>query len=295
MDPVAAAILESWSFEPEVIVGLALLTLVYLRGFQEIRAQLPARFPAWRRTAFVAGVGAVAVALVSPLDAFADVLLQVHMAQHWLLMMVAPPLLWLGAPAVPLLRGLPRRWLRRGVGPLLAWPRLRRGLGRLTHPVVTWLAWALTTLVWHVPAAYEAALRSRDWHDLEHMMFLGASLLFWYPLISPWPARASVVRPGLVLYLAAAAVFNTVFSAIFAFSSRLFYTTYVDGPRPWSIDPLTDQNAAGAFLWVATSLPMLIGVVGLLVPMLDLQRELKKLSKTTGIIMGDVIGKPLFV
>ncbi len=273
MDPVAAAILASWSFEPEVVAGLALVTLVYLRGFQEIRGQLPGRFPAWRRTAFLAGVGTVAVALVSPLDAFADLLLQVHMAQHWLLMMVAPPLLWLGAPVVPLLRGLPHRWLRRGVGPLLAWPRLRRGLDRLTHPVVTWLAWALTTLVWHAPFAYEAALRSRGWHDLEHAMFLGASLLFWYPLLSPWPARVPAARSGLVLYLGAAAIFNTVFSAVFAFSNRVFYTTYLDAPRPWDIEPLADQNAAGAFLWVAASLPMLIGVVGLLVPMLDLHRE----------------------
>lgn len=280
MDPVAAAILASWSFEPEVVAGLALVTLVYLRGFREIRIQLPARFPAWRRAAFLSGLGAVAVALVSPLDAFADLLLQVHMAQHWLLMMVAPPLLWLGAPAVPLLRGLPRRWLRWGVGPLLAWPRLRRGLDRLTHPVTTWLAFCLTTLVWHAPVAYEAALRSRDWHDLEHAMFLGASLLFWYPLLSPWPARAPVARPGLVLYLGAAAVFNTVFSAVFAFSNRVFYTAYVDAPRPWGIDPLADQNAAGAFLWVAASLPMLIGVVGLLVPMLDLPRERDALRGT---------------
>jgi cytochrome c oxidase assembly factor CtaG len=279
VDPVAIAILASWSFPPGVVVGLAAATFLYLKGFRELRAQLPGRFPAWRRTAFLAGMGTVALALVSPIDAFADLLLQVHMLQHWLLMMVAPPLLWLGAPVVPLLRGLPRSWLHRGLGPLLAWPRLQRGLRHLTQPVATWLAWSLTTLVWHLPVAYEAALRSRNWHDLEHAMFLGASLLFWYPLISPWPARVAVARPGLVLYLGAAAVFNTLFSAAFAFSNRVFYTPYLDAPRLWGIEPLADQNAAGAFLWVAASLPMLLGVVGLLVPMLDLQRERRVLER----------------
>jgi cytochrome c oxidase assembly factor CtaG len=273
VDPVAAAIFASWSFEPEVVAGLVLVTLVYLRGFREIRIQLPGRFPAWRRAAFLAGVASLALALVSPLDAFADLLLQVHMAQHWLLVMVAPPLLWLGAPTVPLLRGLPRRWLKRGLGPFLAWPGLRRGLDRCTQPWVAWLVWSLTTLAWHAPIAYEAALRSRDWHDLEHAMFLGAGLLFWYPLLAPWPARTPTTRPVLVLYLGAAAIFNTVFSAAFAFSSRVFYSSYASAPRPWGIDALSDQNAAGALLWVGASLPMLIGVVAIVVPMLDLQRE----------------------
>ena len=218
MDPAAAAILESWSFEPGVLLALSAIALIYLRGFRAVARQLPARFPAWRRAAFLGGVATIAIALVSPIDAFADVLLQVHMLQHWLLMMVAAPLLWLGAPVVPLLRGLPRRWLKQGLGPFLAWPELRRGLERLSHPVVALLVFIGTTLVWHTPTAYEAALRSRDWHDLEHAMFLGAAMLFWYPVLSPWPARRSASSPAMVLYLAAAALFNTVFSASFAFS-----------------------------------------------------------------------------
>jgi cytochrome c oxidase assembly factor CtaG len=300
VDPVAAAILGSWSFEPWVVVGLALLSIVYLRGFREIRVQLPGRFPAWRRSAFLAGVGALALALVSPLDAFADLLLQVHMAQHWLLVMVAPPLLWLGAPTVPLLRGVPRRWLKRGLGPFLAWAALRRGLDRCTHPVMAWLGWSLTTLAWHAPIAYEAALRSQDWHDLEHAMFLGAGLLFWYPLLAPWPARATTARPVLVLYLGAAAIFNTVFSAVFAFSSRVFYASYASAPRPWGIDALADQNAAGALLWVGASLPMLIGVVALVVPMLDLPRERDALrnadraAPTRGPRRTDLLTLPVF-
>lgn len=272
MDPVAAAILASWSFEPGLVAALLLVTSVYLRGFHVLRAQLPARFPRWRRGAFLAGMVALLLALVSPLDALADLLLQVHMAQHWLLMMVAPPLLLMGAPAIPLLRGLPRGWLRRGLGPFLAWPALQRGLRRVTHPVFAGLAWALTTLLWHWPPAYQAALRSPLWHDLEHASFVVASLLFWHAVIAPWPAHRQVSRAGSVILLGLAALFNTVFSAVFTFSTRVFYPVYLEAPRPWGIDALTDQNTAGALIWVATSLPMLVAAVALLVSLLESPR-----------------------
>jgi cytochrome c oxidase assembly factor CtaG len=278
VDPIVSAVLASWSLEPFVLLGLVLVTLVYLRGFHAVARQLPHRFPPWRRGCFLAGVAVLALALVSPLDAFADLLLQVHMAQHWLLMMVAPPLFWLSAPAVPLLRGLPHRWLRDGLGPFLRWRALRNALHRLTQPAVAWPVWALTTLVWHWPAAYEAALRSRAWHDFEHASFLAAALLFWYPVLSPWPERRGR-RPVLVLYLALAAVFNTVFSASFAFSTRVFYTAYADAPRPFGIDALTDQNAAGAFMWVAASLVMLGAAVVLVVSLLEPQGARRPLRR----------------
>ena len=183
--------LASWSLEPALLLGLALTGALYLRGFAQVRRQLPARFPAWRRTAFLAGLAALAVALLSPLDGLADLLLQAHMAQHWLLMSVVPPLVWLGAPVVPLLRGLPRSWLTRGLGPFLAWSGLRHGLRLLTRPVSAWSLWALTTLAWHWPAAYQAALQDSFWHELEHACFLAASLLFWYPIVAPWPNARS--------------------------------------------------------------------------------------------------------
>ena len=97
-----------------------LTAIVYARGWRALHAQMPQRFTPARLAAFVAGLAAVFVAVASPLDAFAALLLQVHMAQHLLLMMVAPPLLWLGAPATPLLRGLPQAIAKAWLGPFLA-------------------------------------------------------------------------------------------------------------------------------------------------------------------------------
>jgi len=260
VDPIASAVLDSWTFEPWLNIALAATGLVYWRGFSQLRVQLPARFHTWRRTAFFAGLAALWLALGSPIDAFADLLLQVHMLQHWLLMMVAAPLLWLGLPAVPLMRGLPRRWLRDGLGPLLAWPALQRALRRITQPWFAGLAWALITLLWHWPSAYELALRSQVWHDVEHISFLASALLFWYAVLLPWPARSERSPWSSVLLLAFGALFNTIFSASFAFSTRVFYPVYQSGGQLWAVDVLADQNAAGGFLLVATSIPMLIAI-----------------------------------
>jgi len=260
VDPIAAAVLDSWTFEPWLNIALAATGLVYWRGFSQVRLQLPSRFPTWRRTSFFAGLAALWLALGSPVDAFADLLLQIHMLQHWLLMMVAAPLLWLGLPAVPLMRGLPRRWLRDGLGPLLAWPALQRALRRITEPGFAGLTWAVTTLLWHWPSAYELALRSPLWHDVEHLSFLASALLFWYAVLLPWPARSGRSPWSSVLLLAFGALFNTLFSASFAFSTRIFYPVYQRGGPLWGVDALADQNAAGGFLWVATSIPMLIAI-----------------------------------
>lgn len=264
MSPIATAALASWTPPWGLLLAAAAAVTLYLRGFAVVHQQLPERFPAWRRTSFLAGVGVLIAALASPLDVFADLLLQIHMLQHWLLMMVAPPLLWLGAPVVPLMRGLPRDWLRRGMGPFLAWPALRAALRFLVRPATALTLFIVTTLVWHWPDAYEAALRSRGWHDLEHGCFLLAALLFWHAVIAPWPADRARGRAGVAITLGLAAVFNTLFSSLFVFANRVFYPTYTGTLRGFDVDPLTDQSLAGALLWVAGSLPMVVAAAAAL-------------------------------
>jgi cytochrome c oxidase assembly factor CtaG/ferredoxin len=268
MEFIVATLLGAWSFDFEIVVGFGLTTIVYMLGFREVRVQLPARFPLWRRRAFIAGVALLLLALLSPIDALADLSLQFHMLQHWLLVMVAPPLIWLGAPAVPLMRGLPRRWLVDGLGPFLAWPAVHRGLNFLVRPAVSWSVWAATITFWHLPFAYQAALRAKGWHDFEHATFLLASLLFWFPLIGPWPGK-SASGGARILYIGASMVFNTVFSAVFTFSNRLFYPAYAEIPSPWGIAPLVDQNAAGAFFWIAGSVSMSVAAVAVIFSWLE--------------------------
>ncbi len=252
-----------WSAEPLVGILLLMTAGFYLRGFARVRRQSPQHFPAWRRNAFLTGLILVYVSIASPLDALADLLFLAHMVQHWLLMMVIPPLVWLGAPTVPLLRGLPGHALSRGVGPLLASPGLIRGLRFLTNPGVALALWILVTLAWHWPPAYEWALTSPWAHNFEHVCFLSASLLLWFRILEPWPTRRSRGFGSRLLLVAAAALFNSIFSAGFAFSETPLYPFYAEVPNPWSVSVMADQNAAGAFMWIAASLPMIAAVVGL--------------------------------
>src|SRR5205823_4367586 len=133
----------------------------------------PSRWHSGRCTAFLAGLATLFLALGSPMEPFAALLLQVHMVQHLLLMMVAPPLLWLGAPLFPLLRGLPQPVRVYWVAPLFRSPRLRRLIQSLTHPRMALPCFVGATWFWHIPAVYDLALRSDGWHYLQHLCFLG--------------------------------------------------------------------------------------------------------------------------
>lgn len=239
-----------WRFEPALSAGLALVALLYLRGWRVLHRLAPERWPLWRGLAFVAGVVAVVVATASPLDALADLLLQAHMLQHALLTLVAPPLLLLGAPLTPVLRGVPRSFRKQGLGPFLAWPALQRTARWLVHPAIAWPSFVLTLWVWHLPRLYELALLSPGWHRVEHALFLLTAVQFWFPVIQPWPTRPVWHPAARIPYLLLAALQGTVFSALFAFSSRIFYPAYADAPRMFGVDPLVDQAAAGALMWV---------------------------------------------
>ena len=258
MDPIIAAALGSWSFPPWVVAGLLLTLGIYAHGWRQLHRQMPLRFGRRHLATFAAGLATIFVAIASPLDAFGGLLLQVHMTQHLLLMMVAPPLIWLGAPAAPLLRGLPRGVVKNGLGPFLAWPALYRFGRRLSHPVVCWSSFVFVTWIWHVPALYELALRTPAWHQVEHVCFLLTALLFWWPVIQPWPSTPIWPRWAMVPYLLLADLQNTMFSALFAFSERLLYPAYAAVPRLWGISALDDQATAGAIMWVPGSVAFLI-------------------------------------
>src|SRR5262249_55015803 len=160
MSPTLDAFLRSWPPAPWLASGLALAAAVYLRGWHALARRDPARWPAARPAAFLGGLAAVFLALGSPVEPFAALLLPVHMAHRLLLMWAPPPLLWLGAPLFPLLRGLPGPVRSVWVAPLFRLRPLRRACEALTHPAVAWPLFVGATWLWHAPGAYELALRS---------------------------------------------------------------------------------------------------------------------------------------
>jgi cytochrome c oxidase assembly factor CtaG len=269
-DTAAQAAWNTWSFPFWATSGLCSSALLYLRGFRRIRRTRPRLFPWWRAWCFLGGLLSLYIAIGSPIDALDDVLLTAHMTQHLIFMSVSPPLLLLGAPAVPLLRSLPRWLVRDVLGSLFRMSWLHRLFRLLTHPVFAWFAFNIAYLGWHIPAAYELAVRSDDWHTVEHVCFLATGLLFWFPLIQPWPSVSRGSRWALLPYLVGADLVNTAFSASLTFAQRVIYPSYAAAPRVFDISPLADQAAAGALMWVIGSIfylvPLAVIAVDLLSP-----------------------------
>ena len=266
---MTGAALASWQLAT-MPVGVALLAgVVYWRGWRLLHAQAPERFTPARLAAFLAGLATVVVAVASPIDAFAPLLLRVHMLQHVLLTMVAPPLLWLGTPALPLLRGLPTTLAKRGLGPFLAWPPLLAAARALVHPVTAWLALVVTVSLWHLPGPYQLALRDSAWHQFEHACFLTAGLLFWFPVIQPYPSRPHWPRWAMVPYLLLADVQNTLLAALFVFSDRPLYAAYAAAPPLTGLDARADQAAAGALMWAAGSAAYLVAAATIVISWLN--------------------------
>jgi cytochrome c oxidase assembly factor CtaG/ferredoxin len=258
MDPTFDAFLRSWPLDPWMLFALLITAGLYLRGWLVLRERDGSRWPAGRVVAFGMGLLTVFLALCSPIETFTSLLLQVHMLQHLLLMMIAPPLLWLGAPAFPMLLGLPRPVRTYWIAPFFRSRIVRQAFRWLTHPVPAWLLFTAATWIWHVPPTYELALSSDGWHYLQHISFLVTALIFWYPVIRPFPSHPRWSPWLLVPYLILADVQNTLLAAWLTFSTRPLYAYYVNRPRLGNLSPLEDQAAAGVLMWVPGSLVYLV-------------------------------------
>ena len=250
-----------WDIPPAVTGTLLTTGLIYVRGWLALRRTRPEQIPEWRLASFLTGLLAIFVAVSSSLDTYSETLLFMHMAQHFVLMSVAPPLIVMGSPFVPMLRGLPRPIVSQIGGPLFRSSLVHWAQKLLSRLPAAWLAMNLTYIGWHIPKAYEFALSSEGWHNVEHFCFFATSLIFWWPIVQPWPARRQSNSWMIIPYLLTSDFVNTGLSALLCFSGRLLYPSYGTVDRPFGIDALQDQIAAGAFMWVFGSLVFLVPAI----------------------------------
>jgi putative membrane protein len=251
MPPAVKAVFQEWSIPVPVTLILVILAFVYSRGWLHLNRAFPDIFSVRQLGAFMAGLFALWSAIGSPLAAFDDALLSIHMVQHILLMAVAPPLILLGAPALPLLHGLPKRFVRRIPAPLFRWKPMQHLGSTFTHPAFCWLSATIAVILWHLPSVFEFALRSESWHEVEHACLFTTSVLFWWPVVQPWPSIARWPRWSIPLYLFLGVLANDVLSAVLALWDRVLYPSYaITEHRLFNISPLDDQAFAGALMWV---------------------------------------------
>jgi cytochrome c oxidase assembly factor CtaG len=281
MPSVAQAVLRSWSIPPVATFALVLTALTYLRGAWLLRRAGYPYLPAWRIASFALGLFALWFALASPLDTFSPFVLTAHMLQHMMLMMVAPPLILLGEPLIPVVRGMPRFAAREFAGPILNCRIAERIALALTNPVVALVVMGIVMFAWHVPGPYELAVRSSAWHQLEHACFFITSIIFWWPVVQPWPSRAQWPRWAMVPYLVIADLENTALSAILVFSDKILYPSYAAGPSLFAFTPEEDQAAAGAIMWVVGSLAFILPAIVIAIECLSRRRAEVQVSLST--------------
>jgi putative membrane protein len=258
---------ESWSLPIPVTMVICLAALSYAVGWVRLRRVLAT--PTWRFGAFLCGLFALWIAVGSPLISYDDDLLTIHMIQHVLLMAIAPALILLGAPALPFLHGLPHRLVRKGLGPVLRWQPLQKLGHMLTNPGICWLSAMGALVAWHVPALFELGVRSEVWHKVEHASFFATGLLFWWPVVQPWPSVARWPRWRIPLYLFLATLPCDVLSAFLAFCDRVVYPSYLTVHTTFSMSPLQDQECAGALMWLCATFIYLIPAVVITVQLLS--------------------------
>jgi cytochrome c oxidase assembly factor CtaG len=237
--------------------ALIFASLVYLHGWLRLRRQEHDNVEGWRAGSFVFGLSFIWMATASPLAALDHERLTAHMVQHLLLMTLAPPLILLGMPRKPLAHGLLQRFLRAIGRPLRSEP-MQQFASVVTHPAVCWLAAAGTLVVWHIPSVFIIGLRSRMWHGAEQASFLATGLLFWWPVVRPWPNSWKWPESSILLYLFLATLPCDILSGFLVFCDRVVYPVFLSSPRSFGLSALEDQQCAGALMWTCVTFVYLI-------------------------------------
>lgn len=246
--PTVASILLGWTFEPLPTLAILVASGWWLWAVGRVNAAHPAKpVPRQRTWFFLAGIGALAVALISGIDRYDTILFSVHMVQHVLLILVSAPLLALAAPVTLLLRVSSADTRRRWFLPFLH-SRLVRVL---SNPVFGSLVLATVMWVSHFSPLFDAALEDPLVHDLEHLLFLTAALLFWWPVVALDPAPSRMGHPGRLTHVFLQMTQNTFLAVVLLGASTVLYGHYATLTLPWVSDPLEDQKLAAGVMWVA--------------------------------------------
>jgi putative membrane protein len=262
----------SWNVAAWLVLLLAMAAFGYVLGLRRLWQHAGRRGGVAASQAWAFGIGWVALvlALVSPLDALGGQLFSAHMVQHELLMVLAAPLLVIGRPLATwtwALSPAQRRVIGRVVG-TRGWAAL---WAALTDPLVAWALHAIALWAWHIPAAFDAALRHEGWHIAQHLSFLVTALFFWWSVLGHDPRGRH--GPGH----SAASLFTTMMhtgalGALLSLAPRPWYQPYVASTLALGLDPVQDQQLGGLVMWVPAGLAYVVAALWVLGRMLTRAR-----------------------
>jgi putative membrane protein len=234
LHPIANLSWWRWSVHPSTVVGIAALGALYIWGSVKLRRQ-PAT---GQKIFFAAGLLLMFASLNGPIhDLSDDYLFSAHMVQHLLLTLAVPPLLLAGTPGWMLRPVLSRRY----VAPLARF---------LTKAPMAFVIFNLTIAVWHLPPFYNAAMAHHSLHIIEHLMFMAAAVLMWWPLLSQLPEFPRLAYPGQMLYSFLMSIPMSIVAVYIAMADHVLYPAYSAAPRVLPLSPLEDQLLGALIMWI---------------------------------------------
>jgi putative membrane protein len=246
----------SWtdfSVHPSTVVGIAALGALYAWRTRAARGTggAPEAHPrpsAAQKLAFASGLAVLFLTLNGPIHDLSDsYLFSAHMVQHLLLTMLVTPLLIAGTPG----------WMLR---PALRYPVVAAVARRITTGPAAFVIFNLTLVAWHLPPLYNAALLHHPVHIVQHLCFLVASTLMWWPLMSPLPELPRLSYPQQMLYAFLMTLPMTAVSILITYADTPLYPFYASAPRLWGLSPHDDQLLGGLIMWIPGGL-IFLGVL----------------------------------
>ena len=252
------SVLLAWQLEAHVLLPLIAAALIYRWAVKRVNAAHPKNpVPRFRSWCWYAGLLTLLIALASPIATYDTTLFSVHMVQHLLLMMVAAPLLVLGAPITLLLRVSSPQTRQRVILPVLH----SRPVRAISFPVVTWILFAGVLWVSHFSALFDASLDNEAIHVFEHFLYLGAALLFWWPVVGADPSPWRLPHPARIAYLFLGMPQSSFLGLAIISAPAAMYAHYETLQRSWGPTPLADQQLAGGIMWAGGDALFLIAMV----------------------------------
>ena len=258
LHPAQQISLTNWTVHPSTVIGLAALGALYLwrarvaersfAGADNDSGAASGRRPrtgpggdvpsAAQRAAFFGGLLVIFISLNGPLHDLSDYyLFSGHMVQHLLLTLVVAPLLIYGVSG----RMLRPALRNRAVHALARW---------VTRPITCFVIFNLVLAVWHLPPIYNLAMRHHGVHIAQHLMFLAAAVIMWWPYLSPLPELPRLAYPGQMLYSFLMSIPMSVVAIYIAMADHVLYPAYSSAPRIWGLSPLADQQLGGLIMWI---------------------------------------------
>ena len=257
--PQGAALLLEWTLDPIMLVPL-LVAWLYFRGLRDYRRHGRSLFRAWRPLLLGLGLGVAALALLGPIDRLSDYSFAWHMVQHMLIAQVSVPLMLLGAPFLPVVRGLPARFRQGLFVPFARSEAVRRLFRAATHPAVAFVCYVGALWAWHYPPAYDLALDHEGVHYFEHFCFFATSLQMHWHIVNPYPFRSRLHYLVRMAYLFVVTVQNGALGALITFSNAPLYA-YGKLESFWGLTMADDQVVGGLLMWVGGGMMHLTAIL----------------------------------